>query len=178
MAFERRHIEFFGTDLGRGPVLSGAPEVAAVQVAAALAQLRTPLLRSDSDLEAHTLFIRSLADKLFPDLASSITLEVGGEVADAISTNFIDNSGAYSLLHCWLADAKGGGETVLAPDSVTWSGNAVVLATLTTRKRYMIVTPTSGVISASISYTGDYTWYWAVERNGRVVYSNALNFAL
>ncbi len=53
-----------------------------------------------------------------------------------------------------------------------------MLATLTTRKRYLIVTPASGAFSASLSYTGDYTWYWAVERNGRVVYSNALNFTM
>lgn len=178
MAVDRRHVEFFGPDLGRGPVLSGAPEVAAVQVASALAQLRVPLLRSDAEIENHALFIRSLADKLFPDHASGLTLTVGSESSDAIATQMLETSGTYSLLHCWLADAKGGGETALAPDTVTWDTGTVILQTITAKKRFLIVSPTTGLLNVTVSYTGDYTWYWAVERSGRVVYSNALNFDL
>jgi len=176
MPSERRHVEFFGPDLARGPVLSGLPAVAAVQIATALAQLRAPLLRSDTDLESHALFIRSLADKLFPEFASDVALEVGPEVADKINTQIVDNSGTYSLLHCWLADSKGGGETALAPDAVTWGVGTVILQTVTANKRYLVVTPTTGVLNVEVSYTGDRTWYWAVERNGRVVHSDALNF--
>ena len=63
MSRERRHIEFFGPDLARGPVLSGSPPVAAVQVATQLAQLRAPILRSDTEVEDHAEFIRTLADR-------------------------------------------------------------------------------------------------------------------
>ena len=76
---ERRHVEFFGPDLARGPVLSGSPPVAAVQIATALAQLRVPLSRSDTAIESHAEFIRTLADKLFPDYAASIRMDVGHE---------------------------------------------------------------------------------------------------
>ena len=61
----------------------------------------------------------------------------------------------------------------LAPDSVTWGGGAVVLETITTNKRYLVLTPTTGAVTADVGYIGDRTWYWATERSGRVVYSNA-----
>jgi len=177
MAENRRHLDFFGPDLSRGPFSSNSPLVAGVQIATALAQLRSPLLRSDSEIEAHVDFIRALADRLFPDFASQVRLTVGAEDAsDNIVTQIVDNSGAYSLLHCWLADAKGGGETTLAPDAVTWGAEAVVLETITTKKRYLILTPTTSLVNVTVNYAGDRTWYWAVERNGRVNYSNALDF--
>ena len=61
--------------------MSGSPPVAAVQVATALAQLRVPLLRSDSQIESHAEFIRTLADRLFPDYAADIRMDVGDESA-------------------------------------------------------------------------------------------------
>lgn len=175
MAENRRHTEFFGPDLSRGPFLSGSPPVAAVQLASLIAQLRAPLTRAETDIEAHADFIRALADRLFPDHASQIGLEVGAEVANKITTTIRDDSGSYSLLHCWLADAKGGGETSLAPTSVTFTG-ATVLQTITAAKRFLIVTPSSGLATAVVDYSGDRTWYWAFARTGRVFYSNAVNF--
>lgn len=175
MSRERRHLEFFGPDLARGPVLSGSPPVAAVQIATALAQLRVPLSRSDSDIEDHVEFIRTLADKLFPDYAVDIRMDVGDESADTIDTQIRVETKTYTLLRCWLADAKGGGETSLAPTSVTWN-SGTVLQTVTTKKQYLILTPTTGVVSVSVNYSGDRTWYWAAARHGRVYYSSALDF--
>ena len=175
MPRERRHVEFFGPDLARGPVLSGSPPVAAVQIATALAQLRVPLLRSDTEIESHAEFIRALADKLFPDFAADIRMDVGEESANTIDTQIRVETGTYTLLHCWLADSKGGGETSLAPDSVTWN-SGTVLETVTANKRFLIVTPATGVANVTVGYSGDNTWYWAVARYGRVYYSSSLNF--
>ena len=175
MSRERRHLEFFGPDLARGPVLSGSPPVASVQIATALAQMRVPLSRSDTDIEDHADFIRSLADKLFPDYAAAIRMDVGDESANTIDTQIRVDSGTYSLLHCWLADAKGGGETSLAPSSVTWN-TGTVIQTVTTRKQYLILMPTTGVVSVTVGDSADRSWYWAVARHGRVYYSSALNF--
>ena len=175
MSRERRHVEWFGPDLARGPVLSGSPPVAGVQIATALAQLRVPLSRADSEIEDHAEFIRSLADKLFPDYAAAIRMDVGDESANAIDTVIRVESSTYTLLRCWLADAKGGGETSTAPTSVTWN-TGIVLQTVTADKQYLILTPTTGVISVSVAYSGDHSWYWAAARHGRVYYSSVLDF--
>lgn len=178
MPIERRHTEFFGPDWSRAPVLSGLPGVAAIQVASALAQLRAPLLRGDTDVESHADFIRSLADRLFPDVASSLKLSVGIESADKITTQIKEDSAQHSLLQCWLADAVGGAETTTAPNAgVTWEPGATVLETITANKRYLVLTPTTGVINATVNHVGARTWYWAAVRQGRVVYSSAMNFA-
>src|SRR4030095_2906773 len=115
MADNRRHTEFFGPDLGRGPFSSNSPQVAAVQIATALAQPRAPLTRAEADWQGHAEFIRGLADRLFHHFPYQIQLDVGVETADNIVTTIRENTGTYSLLHCWLADAKGGGETRTAP---------------------------------------------------------------
>ena len=175
MALQRRHTEWFGPDFARGPVLSGAPEVAAVQIAAALAQLRVPLLRSDSELQSHAEFIRSLADRLFPDLAGPVALSVGSEQNNQITTQITDNSGSYSLVQMWLADSIGGGETGTAPDSVSFNG-ITVLETITPNKRYLVITPKTGLANVTVSYAGSRTWYWAAARQGRIVYSSKLDF--
>lgn len=175
MSTERRHTEFFGPDLARGPVLSGSPPVAAVQVATQLAQLRVPLSRADSEIEDHAEFIRKLADKIFPDYAADIRMDVGDESGNEITTQIRVETGTYTLLRCWLADAKGGGETSVAPASVTWNGGTVLQA-VTAKKQYVIVTPATGLLSVTVNYTGDHTWYWAAARHGRVYYSSALYF--
>lgn len=175
MAMNRRHTEFFGPDLGRGPFAAHRIETAAVQIATALAQIRAPLTRSDSDWQAHADFIRNLADRLAPDWASQITLDVGDEAGDAIQTSIRTALGTYSLLHCWLADTPGAGETAFTPDAVTWN-TGTLLETVTASKRYWVVTPATGVADVTVSYVGNRTWYWAVARYGRVYYSSALNF--
>lgn len=168
-------LQFFGPDLSRGPFTSASPPVAAIQLATAIAQLRAPLLRSDAEIQAHADFIRGLADRLFPDFAEQIQIDVGDEASDRIATSFRVNAGNYSLLHCWLADAHGGGETALAPTAVTWA-SGTLLQTITAGKRFLVVAPTNGVLTANVDHSGDRTWYWAVARHGRVYYSTSLNF--
>jgi hypothetical protein len=175
MPREGRHVEFFGPDFARGPVLSGSPPVAAVQVATQLAQLRVPLLRDDDAIETHAEFIRSLADKLFPDYAAGIKLDVGSEVSDEILTQIRVDTGNYTLLRLWLADSKGGGVTATSPTSVTFNSGAV-LQTVASNKHYLVIAPSTGVVSATVEYNGDQTWYWAAARQGRAYYSSALNF--
>ena len=170
-----RHLEFFGPDLARGPFASHRVETAAVQIATALAQLRAPLARSDDDLRSHVDFIRELADRLAPDWAAQISMDVGDESANVIDTLIRVESSTYTLLRCWLADAKGGGETSTAPTSVTWN-TGTVPQTVTADKQYLILTPTTGVVSVSVEYSGNRSWYWAAARHGRVYYSSALDF--
>lgn len=169
------HTEFFGPDLGRGPFAAHRLETAAVQIATALAQLRTPLTRSDADIQAHADFIRNLADRLAPDYAVAVAFDVQPESGNTIVTSIRTALAAYSLLYCWLADTPGGGETTTAPDSVTWN-EGVVLQTITANKRYLVITPTTGVASVTVGHAGDRTWYWAVSRLGRVFYSPSVNF--
>lgn len=170
-----RHTEFFGPDLGRGPFSPHRIETAAVQIATALAQIRAPLTRSDDDLRSHAEFIRDLADRLAPDWAAQIAIDVGDELSNAIQTVIRASTGAYGLLDCWLADSVGGGLTTLAPDSVSFS-SGTVLETITDKKRYVVITPTTGVVSVSVNYSGARTWRWAVSRYARVYYSSALTF--
>ena len=175
MADARRHTEFFGPDLGRGPFSSNSPAVAAIQIATAIAQLRAPLSRAEADVFAHAEFIRALADRLFPDFAEQIRIDVAAESSDSIICTVREDTGTNSLLHAWLADSKGGGESGASPDGVSWSG-ATILETITADKRWQVITPTNGVATVTVNFGGDHTWYLAVARHGRVYYSNALNF--
>jgi len=171
-----RHTEFFGPDLARGPFSSHRIETAALQIATALAQLRAPLARSDDDLRSHANFIRELADRLAPDWAAQLTIHVGSEKSDTITTDIAAVTGTYSLLECWLADNVGGGVTSQAPTNVTFV-TGTILETIVTGRRYLVITPATGVVTVSVTYTGIRTWYWAVSRHARVYYSDRLYFA-
>lgn len=175
MATNRRHTEWFGPDLLRSPALSGSPEVAGIQIASAIAQLRAPLSRDDTAIEAHVDFIRSLADKLFPDVASSIHFDVGTEAADTIETTIRVETGQYDLLRCWLADNVGGGLTATSPTSVAFTSGTIV-QTLTSGKHYLVLVPKTGIVTIDVTDAGTNTWYWAAVRSGRVYYSTKLGF--
>ncbi len=170
-----RHTEFVGPDLSRGPFTSQRIETSALQIATALAQLRVPLARSDDDLRAHVDFIRELADRLAPDWAVQVALDVGAEVANTIRTTIVAATGAYSLLDCWLADSVGGELTGTAPTSVNFE-TGTVLETIVANKRYLVIAPTNGVVEVAVTYVGAKTWRWAVSRFARVYYSSALAF--
>lgn len=171
-----RHTEFFGPDLGRGPFSSQRIETSALQIAVALAQIRAPLTRSDDDLRAHADFIRELADRLAPDWAAQVTLSVGAEINNSVTTAIVVPTGAYSLLDCWLSDEPGGGITATAPTSITFN-TGVVLETIVANKRFLVVTPTTGIIDVTITCAAARSWYWAVSRYARVYYSARLAFA-
>ncbi len=170
------NVAFFGPDLGRGPFAAHRIETAALQIAAALAQVRAPLGRADADVQAHADFIRGLADRLAPDYAAAVTMDVGAEVANNISTSIVTAPGLYTLLHCWLSDAIGGGETSVAPAAITWNSGMIV-QTITANRQYLIVTPSTGVANVTVNYSGAHTWRWAVSRLGRVFYSTGLSFS-
>jgi hypothetical protein len=165
----------FGPELGRGPFTSYRIDTAALQVAAAIAQIRAPLTRSDADLESHANFIRNLADRLAPDYANAINIDVGAESSNSIISTFTTGAGAYSLLHCWLADDVGGGESGTTPATVSWT-TGVVLQTITSNRRYLILTPATGIAIVNVTFGSVKTWRWAISRGGRVFYSSALVF--
>ena len=170
-----RHVEFFGPDLGRGPFSSQRIETSALQIAAALAQVRAPLTRSDEDLRSHADFIRELADRLAPDWAVQLSFGVGAEINHTIQTSIAAPSGTYSLLDCWLADSAGGGVSATAPTTVTFNAG-IVLETISANKRFLVLTPATGVVDVTVSYGSAKSWYWAVTRNARVYYSPRLYF--
>nr|QDY92651.1 hypothetical protein fos2004AM_00020 [uncultured Planctomycetota bacterium] len=171
-----RHMEFFGPDLGRGPFSPHRIETAAVQIATALAQPCAPLTRNTTDFHGHADFIRELADRLAPDWAAQIATSVGDESANNIQTTIRAATGTYSLLDCWLSDSIGGGLTTTAPNSVTFN-TGTVLQTVTANKRFLVITPTTGVVTVTVNYTGNNTWYWAISRHARVYYSSSLAFS-
>jgi hypothetical protein len=172
----QRHTEFFGPDLARGPFGSSRIETTTIAIATALAQLRAPLSRNDADIRTHVDFIRELADRLAPDWAAQIGIDVGNESGDTITSSIAAVTGTYSLLECWLADSVGGGLTLTAPTTVTWSGG-VVLTALTDKKHYKVITPSTGAVNVTVGYAGSKNWYWAVSRYGRAYYSSQLHFA-
>ncbi len=175
MTGERRHTEFFGPDLARGPVLSGSPQTAAFQLAAALAQLRAPLSRSADELRAHADFIRELADRLMPDWAAGVQIDVDPLVNRDMATSILVPTHSFNLLNCWLADGPGGAVTATAPDAVAWTVGTV-LQTLVPKRHFVIVTPHTGVAAVTVTHATSKTWFWAVARYGRVYYSSALIF--
>lgn len=175
MPDNRRHTEFFGPDLARGPVLSGSPQTAAVQLATALAQLRAPLSRSDDALREHADFIRELSDRLMPDWAALVKLDVGELLSGSIQMTIRTPVGEPGLLHCWLADAPGGGITSTAPTTVTWD-TGIVLQTIVANKHYLLLTPDTGTAAVTVSYGVTRAWYWGVARYGRAYFSGKLQF--
>jgi hypothetical protein len=175
MPVNRRHTEFFGPDLARGPVLSGSPQTAAVQLAAALAQIRFPLLRADADIEAHADFVRGLADRLMPDWAAAIKMDVNTVSAGTIETTIRTDISVHSLLHCWLADSVGGGLTGTTATTITWNIGTVIQE-IVARKHYLILVPDTGVAKVTVTYGSSHDWNWAVSRYGRVYYSPELQF--
>ena len=164
------HLEFFGPDLSRGPYSAAQINTSALQIATALAQLRAPLGRSADDVRNHATFIRELADMLAPDSA------VGNEIADTVQTTIAAITGAYSVLDCWLADSVGGGLTTTLPATLSFSGGTV-LETVVLGKRYIVLTPLSGLVTISVGYGGPKSWYWGVSRGARAYYSGRLGFA-
>jgi hypothetical protein len=171
----QRHTEFFGPDLGRGPFSSQRIETSALQIATALAQVRAPLSRADEELRAHADFIRELADRLCPDWAAALTIAVDAEQYDSVHTSILAPTGTYSLLDLWLADNAGGGVTGTAPGAVTFTVGTII-QTITTNKRYLVLTSATGLVDVTVSYTSAKSWYWAVTRYGRVYYSSRLFF--
>ena len=169
-------LEFFGPDWSRGPSAGGRIETAALQIATTLAQLRAPLTRADGDITGHADFIRALADRLAPDWAVQVATDVGPESANAITTSIRAATGTYSLLDCWLSDSIGGGVTLTAPGAVSFTG-ATVLETIVANKRFLLITPSTGTIEATVTYAGVKSWYWAISRFARVYYSSQLYFS-
>ncbi len=172
---QRRHTEFFGPDLIRAPVLSGSPEVAAVQIAAAVAQLRAPLTRDLAALEQHTDLIRNLADRLFPDYASGLALAVEDESANVVTTSICVQTPHATVLRCWLADAGAEAPTTTPPNAVEFL-SGTILEEITPRTSYVILTPASGIITVRVTKPGTADYRWGATILGRARFSPTLQF--
>lgn len=175
MPSERRHLEHYGPDFARGPIISGAPEVAAVQIATQLAQLRVPLRRDDSEVLSHADFIRGLADRIFPDYAVGIRFDVSDAIAGMVTTQIAVQGNTPTVLHVWLADSNGGGVTATTPQNVSVTIGDVLFE-LTVNKQFLMLVPQTGLIEFSVTFGGGPDLHWACARNGRVFYSPRLRF--
>lgn len=171
----QRHTEFFGADLARGPFAASNRGTAVLQLATALAQLRTPLARDDTALLDHAEFIRTLAERLAPAEATFIGVDtVLGDLG--WTTTFRANVPTRTLLRIWLADSLGGGPTTAPPDTLTWVTGGV-LQTLTPRAHYDIVTDGNGIATARIDTLSSPDYFWAVARGARVFYEGPVSFS-
>ena len=170
-----RHTEFFGPDLGRGPFSSQRIETSALQIAAALAQIRAPLAHTDDDLRSHVAFIRELANNLAPDYATTVKASVGAEAADTIQTTINAGVSGVSMLDIWLADTSGGGRTTTTPASVSVS-TGTILMTLDANRYFRVLTSSAGLLVVNVTYLGARDWYWGISRLGLATYSTKLHF--
>jgi hypothetical protein len=170
----QRHTEFFGPDLARGPFSSNSLETSVVQVATALAQLRAPLQHDDDTILAHADFIRQLADRLAPEIATAVRVDVTTGPLGLITTLRVTPP-ARTLLRAWVADDAGGGETTAGVAATMWlTGHA--LQEVTPRKHFVIVTDATGVATVQFQPSSGGVFFWGVARGGRVVYSAPLYY--
>lgn len=170
-----RHTEWFGADLARGPFSASYMDTAAVQIATALAQLRTPVSRADADLLAHGDFIRQLADRIAPDYAAYVDMESTPEVSNDIRVDIRTALSSYSIFDCWLADTIGGGLSNYTGATVTFP-TGTILQQIVTNRHFRVITSANGLLTVNINYTSTRNWYLAVARHGRVYYSSQLRF--
>lgn len=169
-----RHTEFFGPDFARGPFGSSNLQVTAMQIATAIAQLRAPVDRSADAITAHADYVRSLAERLVPEMATFVSTSITAG-AFGLTTTFRANYPSRVLLRVWLADSEGGGETNNAPDYVDWV-SGTVLEEVTPKKQYVITTDNAGVAAVTIDNAAAATWYWGVVRSAAVFYAGPLTF--
>ena len=170
----QRHTEFFGPDLARGPFSASALETAVVQIATALAQLRAPLARDDNTILAHADFIRTLADRLAPTVATAVHVDIS-DAAGLKTVTFRASTAARTLLRMWLADTNGGGQTNMGADSFTWLSGSVV-DVVAPEKQYVFATDASGTAVVQIGEGGLARWYIGVARGSAVTYAGPLQF--
>ncbi len=165
----------YGPDTGRGPFTSVEVETASLQLATILAQMRAPKGRLDADVQSHADFIRNLADRLCPDFAAQLSIEVFAESANTVHVIITAPTGTYSLIDVWLADAIGGGLTGTAATTVTFN-LGTILQTVVDKKHYRVLTTVAGVIDITLGYASAHDWYLGITRYGRVWYSDQVHF--
>lgn len=168
-----RHTEFFGPDFARGPFGSSNLDTAAIAIATAIAQVRAPLTRDDTEISNHAQFIRDLADIIAPDTATFVSVSFSFELDGGTTATFRANTTQPVMLRLWLADDYGGGVSNETPSGVFWT-SGFVLDPVVTDKHWVIVTNSAGVASVFISASSDTSWYWGIARGSRVFYSSEM----
>lgn len=174
MSSTDRHTEFFGPDFARGPFASSNLDTAAIQIAAAIAQVRAPLTRDDTEISNHAQYIRDLADIIAPETATFVSISFAEDLSSGTIVTFRTNTTRSVLLRLWLADDIGGGVSNGTPSQVFWD-SGVVLEEVVTRKHWVIATNTVGVAQALVRTSTELNWYWGVARGSRVFYSSQMN---
>ncbi|MBN2445407.1 MAG: hypothetical protein JXO22_01680 [Phycisphaerae bacterium] len=169
-----RHTEFFGADLARGPFSASYLETSIVQIATALAQLRTPVERDDNALLSHADFIRTLADRLAPDVSDYVSASTTDGPVGCITT-FRANATTRTLLRVWLADSYGDGPSSTGADTVVWLSGLVVQE-IDYNGHYVIMTDSTGIASVLLDHGSSASFYWGVARGSRVFFAGPVSF--
>lgn len=170
-----RHTEFFGPDFARGPFGSSNLETAAISIATAIAQIRAPLTRDDTEISHHAQFIRDLADIIAPDTATYVSVSFSQELGSGTTATFRANSTRPVLLRLWLADEQGGGVSNASPSGAFWTSGFVIDPVNDDDKHWVVVTNPTGVATVLITAASETSWYWGVARGSRVFYSSEMN---
>jgi len=170
-----RHTEFFGPDFARGPFGSSNLDVAAISIAAAIAQVRAPLTRDDTEISDHAQFVRDLADIIAPETATFISIDFTPVTGGGTIVTFRANTLNRVLLRAWLADDYGGGVSNATPDDVTWDTGVELQNIDSSDKHFLVVTNNVGVAQAFVSVSSETDWYWGVARGSRVFYTGQMN---
>jgi hypothetical protein len=168
-----RHTEFFGPDFARGPFAGSNLDTASIQIAAAIAQVRAPLARDDSEISAHAQYIRDLADIIAPETATFVNVSSEPDAFSGTIITFRANTNSPVLMRFWLADVYGGGISNESPADVYWQdGN--VLQSLDNDRQFIFTTNTSGIASLLIESVSSTYWYLGVARGSRVFYTGQI----
>jgi hypothetical protein len=118
------------------------------------------------------------------DLVPKVTISVGQESGNTIAVTIQvqdcqgNNNANRFLGHAWLSNSQYGSETSTAPSgTVSWT-SGTQLAEITAKKRWSVITNSSGQAVLSIGESGSATWYLNVEIDGRVYAGSAITFAV
>lgn len=116
------------------------------------------------------------------DYLPIISISVGAESSDIILVtaqvqSILSNNSSHNfVLRAWLSDTESGGETGTEPDgTVSWT-TGTTLETVTAKKRWKVITNSSGAAVLSIENTTTDTWYLNIELDGRVWVSDGIAF--
>ena len=115
------------------------------------------------------------------DAEAEIEISISAQVDDtiAVSIQVVDKDGdavsSQYLIDVWLEDGLGGGETASAPDSSSFT-TGTLLATITSGKRWLVITNDAGLAVLEIVENEVNSWYCGAEIRGKDYESAVITF--
>jgi len=120
----------------------------------------------------------AVADAI-PKVAITSSAESGNQIQVSVQAKDCqENANANRFLfHVWLSGSQYGSESASSPSGGVTVGVGTLLGTLTTGKRWTVISNSSGLARLDITEAGVATFYVNVELDGRVYASSAINFS-